>query len=61
MIDRKKKLRRIQISLLAIGLIIIFFTYYKKETSLKESIIPKATLEKIEADYITAATEKGLL
>ena len=45
--ERKKKLRLIQFTLLLLGSIIIFFTYYKKETSLKESIIPKATQEKI--------------
>jgi len=45
--ERKKKLRLIQLTLLLLGSIIIFFTYYKKETSLKESIIPKATQEKI--------------
>ena len=45
--ERKKKLRLIQLTLLLLGLVIIFFTYYKKETSLKEPIIPKATQEKI--------------
>ena len=45
--DRKKKLRLIQLTLLLLGSVIIFFTYYKKETSLKEPIIPKATQEKI--------------
>ena len=44
---RKKKLRLIQLTLLLLGSVIIFFTYYKKETSLKEPIIPKATQEKI--------------
>ena len=45
--ERKKKLRLIQLTLLLLGLIIIFFTYYKKETYLNETIIPKATQEKI--------------
>ncbi len=45
--ERKKKLRLIQLTLLLLGSVIIFFTYYKKETSLKEPIIPKATQEKI--------------
>ncbi len=45
--ERKKKLRLIQLTLLLLGSIIIFFTYYKKETSLKEPIIPEATQEKI--------------
>ena len=33
MINRKKKLRLIQISLLVIGILIIFGTYYKKDNS----------------------------
>tara|TARA_A100001035_G_scaffold124435_1_gene97861 strand:+ start:159 stop:761 length:603 start_codon:yes stop_codon:yes gene_type:complete len=45
--ERKRKLRLIQLTLLLLGSVIIFFTYYKKETSLKEPIIPKATQEKI--------------
>ena len=45
--ERKKKLRLIQLTLLLLGSVIIFFTYYKKQTSLKEPIIPKATQEKI--------------
>ena len=45
--ERKNKLRLIQLTLLLLGSVIIFFTYYKKETSLKKPIIPKATQEKI--------------
>ena len=45
--ERKKKLRLIQLTLLLFGSIIIFFTYYQKDTSVKKTIIPKATQEKI--------------
>tara|TARA_X000001036_G_scaffold298961_1_gene278089 strand:+ start:271 stop:873 length:603 start_codon:yes stop_codon:yes gene_type:complete len=47
MIERKKKLRIIQISLLVIGALIILFTYSSKNRSAKEEIIPKKTLERI--------------
>ena len=38
MIDRKKKIRIIQISLLVLGLLIIFFTYTKRENISGDSI-----------------------
>ena len=45
MIERKKKLRIIQVSLLLLGVLILFFTY-KKNNSIKEKkIIEKKTLE----------------
>ena len=47
MIDRKKKLRFIQFFLLFIGLIIIYFTYYYKETNIEEGIIPKTAKDKV--------------
>ena len=45
--ERKKKLRLIQLSLLCVGLIIIFFTYSKKEISSNKQIISIETQEKI--------------
>ena len=56
--ERKKKLRLIQLTLLLLGSIIIFFTYYKKETSLKEPIIPESTQEKIKKQ-LAAGGEDG--
>ncbi len=47
MIDRKKKLRIIQSSLLVVGVLVIFFTYYDKEKTSKNLIIPAETQEKI--------------
>jgi hypothetical protein len=47
MIERKKKLRIIQISLLVIGALIILFTYSSKNRSAEEEIIPKKTLERV--------------
>jgi|TARA_B110000438_G_C15753392_1_gene624033 hypothetical protein len=47
MIERKKKLRIIQISLLVIGVLIILFTYSSKNRSAEEEIIPKKTLERV--------------
>ena len=46
--ERKKKLRLIQISLLFAGLLIIFLTYYDREKFVTERIIPKETQKKIE-------------
>ena len=46
MIDRKK-IRIAQIILLIFGSLIIIFTYVIKEKSTQETIIPKATQEKI--------------
>ena len=45
--ERKKKLRIIQLSLLVMGTIIIFFTYLTQEERISESLIPKETQEKI--------------
>jgi Uncharacterized protein conserved in bacteria len=47
MIDRKKKIRITQIILLIFGSLVIIFTYVVREKSSQETIIPKATQEKI--------------
>lgn len=41
--DRKRKLRFIQITLLLFGLLTIFFTYIKKENNFEENLIAKKT------------------
>ncbi len=46
--ERKKKLRLIQICLLLGGLLIIFLTYYDREQLATNRIIPKETQKKIE-------------
>ena len=48
MTERIKKLRFIQVSLLAIGLLIIFFTYSGRQNSVKEEIISQETQKKIQ-------------
>ena len=45
--DRKKKLRLIQMSLLLLGSLIVFFTYLQKNEKSEESIISIETQEKI--------------
>ena len=45
--ERKKKLKIIQISLLSIGLLIIFLTYYKKDIPIEKEIISKSTQEQL--------------
>ena len=47
MIERKKKIRIIQISLLVLGLLIIFFTYTKRENISGDSIFTSETQKKI--------------
>ena len=46
--DRKKKLRFIQITLLAFGVLTIFFTYIKDESDRAENLISSETKKKIE-------------
>jgi hypothetical protein len=50
--ERRKKLRLIQINLLLVGLLIIFFTYFKKENNIKDEIISKDIQKKIVAQNL---------
>ena len=45
---RNRKLKLTQLSLLIIGLLIVFFTYFEKERSNQEKIISRAEQEKID-------------
>ena len=47
MIDRKKKLRLIQFSLLIVSFFIIYFTYYAKEKSPDDEIISEVLKNKV--------------
>ena len=47
MIERKKKIKIIQISLLLVGMLIIFFTYIKKENTSENKIISTEAQKKI--------------
>ena len=58
MISRKKKLRIAQISLLILGLTILFFTYANKENNSSTQIISKETQERIKKD-LSETSEKG--
>ena len=58
MISRKKKLRIAQISLLILGLTILFFTYANKENNSSTQIISKETQERIKKD-LAETSEKA--
>ena len=45
--ERKKKLKIIQISLFVLGSLVIFFTYFNKNKSSKDAIVPIETQEKV--------------
>ena len=47
MIDRKKKLIFIQLTLLALGILVIYLTYYSKDENIQNKIISESTKEKI--------------
>ena len=48
MIERKKKLRFFQLTLLVFGILLIYLTYYSKDKNTKESSIFKSNSKKIE-------------
>ena len=47
MIDRKKKLRFIQSFLLIFAILVIYLTYYKNQTNLKQEIISPSSKERL--------------
>ena len=49
MIERKKKIKIIQVTLLLIGMLIIFFTYIKKENISEDKIITSEAQKKNKA------------
>ena len=52
MTNRKKKLRILQIFLLMMGFIIIFYTYFNQQKFSKERIIPKEIEKKVSGKKI---------
>ena len=58
MMDRKKKVRIIQLSLLIVGTLIIFLTYYGKNEKFDEQIISKESQKKIE-ERLANQTQDG--
>ena len=59
MIERKKKLRLIQISLLIVGTLIIIFTYFNQNETSDEKIVSKETQEKIKKQLENSNTENS--
>jgi len=57
MTERKKKLRIIQISLLTLGMIIIFFTYYKSNTDPQQKILSKEVQDKVKSQLKNKSNE----
>ena len=60
MTERKKKLRIIQISLFIFGILIIFFTYYGRENSSKDLIVPVETQQKIKKQLEGESQDKDI-
>ena len=58
MMDRKKKVRIIQLSLLIVGTLIIFLTYYGKNENFDEQIISKESQKKVE-ERLANQTQDG--
>ena len=52
MMERKKKLRLAQFTLLLFGIFIIYITYYSKRPSLDNKLLSKTTKEKVEQQKI---------
>ena len=59
MMERKKKLRLIQLTLLIIGILIIYSTYYNEKVNLDKKIISKKTEEKVKKQKIEETSESG--
>ena len=59
MIERKKKLRLVQFTLLILGILIIYTTYYNKKLNLDKKIISKKTEEKVKKQTTDKKLEKG--
>jgi len=57
--DRKRKLRFIQITLLLFGLLTIFFTYIKKENNFEENLITKKTKKILEKQLSNQEASKN--
>ena len=57
--DRKKRLRFIQLFLLIFGLSLVYITYYNKEVSNNESIISKQVKESVKKKAKESVTEDG--
>lgn len=59
MMERKKKLRLTQLTLLIIGILVIYTTYYNEKSNLDKRIISKKTEEKVKKQQIEETSESG--
>ena len=59
MIKRKKRLRFIQLSLLILGMIIIYITYYGKKSDTDQNIISEKLNERIKQQREEASSDEG--
>ena len=59
MIERKKKLKIIQLGLLIIGILIIYFTYINKNAPIKNEIVTKADEEQILTQLSNNSLDEG--
>ena len=59
MMERKKKLRLTQLTLLIIGILVIYTTYYNEKSNLDKRIISKKTEEKVKKQQIEENSESG--
>ena len=57
--ERKKKLRLTQLTLLIIGILVIYTTYYNEKSNLDKRIISKKTEEKVKKQQIEETSESG--
>ena len=57
MIERKKKLKLMQLTLLILGILIIYTTYYNKKLNLDKKIISKKTEEKVKRQISDQTSE----
>ena len=59
MIERKKKLRLIQFTLLILGLLILYFTYAQRNLEFEDEIISKSSQEKAKQQDLAKTSDKG--
>ena len=57
--DRKKKLRFIQLFLLIVGLSLIYLTYYNKEVSSNKGIVSKNLKDSVESKAKRSTSNDG--
>jgi len=59
MIERKKKLRLIQFTLLILGILILYFTYAQRNLEFEDEIISKSSQEKAKQQDLVKTSDKG--